>query len=86
MKITVSTGMSGNKKSAESKKCRKLEEISLELNMELRVRMGKILKAIKRVDLELGKVLTDVEIDQVVVSGMRPGKGKKGGVVIEVDV
>lgn len=86
MKITVSTGMSTTKKSAESKKCRSLEKISLESNKELRVRMGKILKAIKGVDKLLGSVLTDAEIDNVVLTGTRPGRGKSGGVSVTVEV
>lgn len=86
MKIVIKTGISSTKKSAESKKCNWLKKISEVKSKEERVKLGKILKAIKSRDLLLGEVLTDAEVDEVVVSGERPGRGKSGGLRIEIDV
>jgi len=86
MKVSIVVNQSGNKNSALSKKCRQLGLISEEKKLEERVKLGKILKVIRKVDVELGKVLSDEEIDMVVVSGERKGRRSKGGKVVEVEI
>lgn len=83
--VTISISQSGNKNSALSKKCRKLEELAAAVGPE-RVKLGKILKVIIQHDIELGKVLTAAEVDEVVKTGKRPGRGKKGGVTVQVEI
>ena len=77
--VTITTGISTTKKSAQSKKCRLLAD----------VRSGKthpkIAKAVRAADPMLADVMTEAEVDAA-ARGERPGRGGKGGGSVTLNV
>jgi hypothetical protein len=78
MTVTITTGLSTTVKSAQSKKCRLLAKVRDGLN-------PKIAKAIRNADTLLGSVMTDADIDAA-AAGLKPARGRTGGVSIEVEI
>ena len=85
-KVTVSTGLSTTKDSAQSKNCRmKAKVASHEMRWEIAVaicQMDDLLFA------EYGRDIVKCrsELKSVYETGQRPGRGKKGSVSIEIEL
>lgn len=79
MTVTITTGLSTTKKSAQSKKCRLLSKVRDGMN-------PKVAAAIRKADPMLADVLTEDEI-AAAVRGERKGRGGNSGTVqLEVEV
>jgi len=86
MKVTVSTGLSSTKDSAQSKNCRlKAKVAAHEVRWEVAVaicKMDDLLFAEYGRDAEKCKA----ELKAVYETGQRPGRGKKGSVSVEIEI
>jgi hypothetical protein len=78
MTITITTGISTTKKSAQSKKCRLLEKVRNGLNPKIAI-------AILKADSLLGSVMTETDVLDA-VSGLKPKRGGNGGGTIKLEI